>query len=478
MRSALLLLLVALPAFAQPDEALQRAKSKLVEAQVAVDEAIVAQQHRPAPAPDETAERLETVEADIEELVRVQEVLVKHHTQDRLAWSADYRIAMNNLVFDRSTGDRVYPNIWNHRLRLGLEGERGPLRLHARLSVYKNFGEGYEGPVGFDSRSTRYPRDTALRIERLYLDWFVHKRVAITVGRVASPGGPPAELKENTPRQATWGLQMVEAEFETLLVTFDLSDTLPDTTLRFFYSPFFHHARLDPNNDESLFADNGIETTQIWGFLAESKIAGLGDNTLIQLGFVHVPAFRPERMPLPTPNGPLMPSALPDSLGQYFMINTLLEIKGLAKVLDLFVAGSATLYAPDGAIEYDLGGQTMALGLATNGEDEHLAWMLFGGGRYQLPFGEERAPKVGLEVNYGSKHHSSWGSPSETLINKLATRGLAAEAYWIQPILPGDLFARVGLIHQSRTWSGSFVGPAQPAEANLTNLYFLMNATF
>lgn len=474
MRLSLVMLLLAPTfAFAQPDVALERAKTKLAEAQVAVDEAIAAQQ-APAGPDAETNERMEQLESDVEELVRVQETLVKTSAGDHLGWSADYRVAFNNLRHSQDGKSEIYPAIWNHRLRLAIEGIRGPLHLHARLAMYKNFGEAYEGPVGLDSRSTRYPRDTALRVERLYIDWFIHKRVALTIGRVASPGGPPAELKENTARQATWGLQMVEAEFETLMVTFDL----PDTTLRFFYSPFFHHAPLDPNDDESLFADHDVSATHIWGFLAETKLKGLGEDTLIQLGFVHLPAFRPPEMMLPTPNGPLAPSAMPDSLGQYFMLNALIEIKGLAKALDLFLAGSITRYAPDEAIEFDMGGQVAKLGLATFGEDDHLAGMIFGGGRYKLPFGEILAPKLGLEVNYGTKHHAHWGAPSETLINKLATRGLAAEIYWIQPLLERALFARIGVIHTRRTRTGSFVGPAQADKAQISNLYFLLNATF
>ncbi|MCB9525850.1 MAG: DUF3373 family protein [Myxococcales bacterium] len=454
-------------------EHLERAKVKLAEAQAEVDAAIQAQQAAPGPE-DDLAGRVDVLSADVDELVRVQERLAGRAKADRLAWSAAYRVAMNNVAVQGPTGDDFNGSLWNHRLRLSVDAERGPLRLHGRLAMYKTFGEAWEGPVGSDARSTRIPRDTTLRVERLYLDWFINDRVALTLGRVASPGGPPAELKEFTDRQATWGLQMVEAEFETLMLTVSLSQIREGTSLRFFYSPFFRHAPYDPLEDDSLFQNVGIKPTHIWGLLAETTLPGLGKDSLVQLGLVNLPAFRPEPLPLRTPDGDLLPTKLPDSLGSYLMVNGLVQANQLGGAVDLFLAGSLTRYGPDGAMVYP---GEVRLGLATADQADHLAFMVFGGGRWTLPIGEALAPRLGAEVNYGSQHHSHWGSPSELLVTKLATRGLAVEAYWLQP-LHEALFLRVGVLHLARDWRGSFIGPAVRADDAVTNGYALLNARF
>jgi hypothetical protein len=43
-------------------------------------------------------------------------------------------------------------------------------------------------------------------------------------------------------------------------------------------------------------------------------------------------------------------------------------------------------------------------------------------------------PKIGVEYNQGSKNWFSFTQGSNSLTNKLATRGSAVEVYYIQPI--------------------------------------------
>jgi len=58
---------------------------------------------------------------------------------------------------------------------------------------------------------------------------------------------------------------------------------------------------------------------------------------------------------------------------------------------------------------------------------------------------------------------------------RLATRGLAVEAYVLQPLVPERLFLRVGYIHIEKGFEGSFVGPSQPVDQTISNLYALVN---
>ena len=443
-----------------------------------------ADNRRAAGDPDAMAERLDQLEQDVEELIDVQEQLVREAKRDRLNWSGEYRIIVNNVQYTdpKTNKDELSANMWSHRLRLETDYEITPdLRFYGRMVVFKNFGETDGSPQPMDSRSTRYPTDTTVRLERAFLDWFPVEWLALTAGRVATPEGPPAELKENTERNATWGVQMVEGEFESILATLNLGHLLDKSHLRIFYSPFFSHAPIDPLDDSSVYRDSGIDQTHIWGLLLELSAPQWGEN-LWQIGVVHVPQFRPVALPIPNPtSGELVhPGHVPGSLGSYMMANTLIESKNLLNSrLDLFAAYAYTRLSPnDEAMEYDFGGgNAYRMGLASMGDDEHEAHMVYAGGRYTLangPYG----PRFGAEYNWGSKYHMTWGSPSDTLINKLATRGQAIEAYWIQPIVPDHFFLRTGVVHLRYDHRGSFIGPSQPVDQQVSNAYALVNASW
>ena len=469
---------------------LQQIRAQLHQADKELAQAIEAQQQAQATesqrcesgGSDALYERIDNLEQDVEELVEVQEQLVRKAKQSRLNWSGEYRIIVNNVQHtDPETDEGQWSaNMWSHRLRLSTDYEISrDLRFYGRLVVFKNFGETNGAPPAMDARSTRYPRDTTVRLERAFLDWFPVEWLALTAGRVATPEGPPAELKENTRRSGTWGVQMVEGEFESLLATLHLGRLLDNSHLRLFYSPFFSHAPLNPMDDSSVYQDSGIDQTHIWGLLLELSLPGLGDN-LWQIGFVHVPWFRP--MPVPMPHGGtgemVMPGSVPENLGSYMMANTLIEVKGLLdNQLDLFAAYVYTRLSPnDEFMEYDLGAP-FQMGLASMGDDQHGAHMVYAGARYTLPYGP-RSPRIGAEYNWGSKYHMTWGSPSDTLINKLATRGQAIEAYWIQPILPERFFLRVGAVHLRHAHKGSFIGPSMPVDQQVTNVYALVDAAW
>ncbi|MBU0552674.1 DUF3373 domain-containing protein [Myxococcota bacterium] len=483
-----LIALLAAPAVAAPSAEipakLNAVKAKLEAVQAQLDEAIeAAEEEAPPPTSiEELQEQVMVLEEDISELLSLQEKQGRELAHDRLDWSVAYRATLNNvrLKNDQANVNEFYGNIWNHRVRLGFHATNGPLRFSGRLAVFKNFGESDESTVGMDSNSTRYARDTSLRLERAFLDLFVNDWFAFTLGRVASPEGPPAELKENSDRSGTWGIQMVEAEFETILATFNIKPI--NSSLRVFYSPFFSHAKINPMDDNSLFQGSGIKPSHIWGFLFESNLPKMGDN-LFQLGFVHIPFFRPQIFPIMMPDGAqVMPSSLPDDIGSYLMINTLLEVKDVYD-FDFFAAGSVTLFNPTDPIMYEVGApEPLKMGLASFDQDRHHALMGYAGVRYKLPmgslmpqFGPTLAPRLGAEYNYGSENHVTWGSPSETLFNKLGVRGHAIEGYAIIPMCP-DLFMRLGALHIMRDYKGGFIGPSTKVDEQATNFYFLINA--
>lgn len=436
--------------------------------------------------------RVEALEDDLDEVLGELDRQALAGERDRLHWSGDYRVILNNFhQYDREEeglpwqvpSSTTYPNLWTHRLRLALQYDvLDRVRFYGRIVFFKNFGETIEKPLFFDTVQTRFARDSALRLERAYIDWFITDWLVLTAGRIAAPEGPPAELKENTTRSATWGVQVVEAEMDGVMMTAYLPKIpfLKQSYLRPFYLPFHAVTDVDPFDEDSQFKDVGIAPMQAFGLLGETGIAALGDN-LIQVSGVWVPEFKPRVLPI-LDVFPEAPYAT--SLGWFAQLSFLMEQKDLFDSgLDLFVAWNFSVLGPNGqTVLYDFGdGFELPAGLASFDDTEHTAHMIYGGTRYTLPLSGEAAPwapRFGFEVNRGTKYNTLFSSPADTKINKLGVRGNVFDFYWIQPLVPDHLFSRVGLMHVQRDFEGSFVGPALPTTTSTTALQVLLHASW
>ena len=442
---------------------------------------------------DEMKQRVSALEDDLDEVLGELDRQAQAKERDRLHWSGDYRVVVNNFhQYDRSesalpwaaSSSTLYPNLWTHRLRLGMQYDvLDRVRFYGRIVFFKNFGETIEKPLFFDTVQTRFARDSVLRLERAYIDWFITDWLVLTAGRIAAPEGPPAELKENTVRSATWGVQVVEAEMDGVMLTTYLPPIpgLKQTYLRPFYLPFHAVTDVDPFDEDSAFKDIGIAPMQAFGLLAESGVAAMGYN-LVQLGAVWVPEFKPRLLPIldTFPKPPFSPS-----LGWFIQLSILLEQKNLYDSgIDVFFAWNYSILGPNGqTLVYDFGdGFELPAGLASfDDNSEHTAHMIYGGARYTVPLpggAQPYAPRFGLELNHGTKYNTLFSSPSDTKINKLGVRGSVIDTYWIQPLVPDHLFARVGVMHVIRDHEGSFVGPSLPTSTSTTGLQVLLHASW
>jgi len=494
----------------------------------------------------EVDKRLDTVEGDIEQLLGRQDQLTEQIKKNKLQWTGGFRVTANSFhlidnslvstpdhlelvvddfgqpIYDPQTGsvrvvpiyreekrhlDKWYGNNWVERLFLKMSFDiTDRLRFFGRLAVLKYMNELKPQSVSLDMHSTRYPRDPTLRIERAYIDWVITDWLVFSAGRIASAEGPPAELKEDTARSATWGVQMVEAEMETIMFTIHF-DTfisgLDNFNLRLFYMPYTQHTDFQLSDNLRLFMhEPGFDEMHVFGGMFEITIPGLTDN-LIQLGAAYIPAFTPRKVPIYVPDLDLsiMPSgSTSDTLGKYAMFTSLMEFTDIAHSgLDLFLGYHMTMLQPsDGRILYDIpvslpivhpvtgptgmtfnGTTQLAIGLASyeEGPDStNFGHLVIAGGRWTLPFWDTYRTRIGAEMNYGSKYHVSWSSPSDLLVNRLATKGLGWEVYLIQELVPGNLFTRIGYLQIHRDYDGLYLGPTTAVDHTLSNLYLLVDA--
>lgn len=427
-----------------------------------------------------SAERDDERDRRIRELEDRLDDVERHSALQRLEWSGDYRTSLARYWYHGASPDSnpyAPPTIidgrtdeqWLHRARLMIKAQPSAnFRFRGRVSVFKRYGTNTTTPSPQDFSQGRVPSDTSLRMDRFWLDWFITPRIALSFGRISYSDGSPAELRENLEKpDATWGLSMVDGEYETVDLTAQLSSNI---LIRGFYASWAF-----PRNDDlfssSLFLDSDVRNLRIIGGNADFSLPSA--KLFAQLGAYFVPKFRPFAIPLPNPayyqnpdpnptNAPppldgslVFPSSLPDSLGSYGNLSLFLMARDLAG-LDLFASvalgfldpnGEAIKYrgfAPDGSEQpiLTLAGADQGLwefdaqGNPTfrSGEADKLTRFLYLGARYKLPVGGTYAPKLGLEYNYGSRYMISFAQSTDLLTNKLATRGSAWEAYLIQPI--------------------------------------------
>ncbi|RME27788.1 MAG: DUF3373 family protein [Deltaproteobacteria bacterium] len=505
-------------------------------------------EHRPAEqgGNQELSNRLDQVEDDIENMLGTQDKLIETIKKDRLNWSGGFRVTANSFhfidrstesvpvrldlvlddygqpIYDPSTGsllvtpvyeqrqrniDKWYGSNWVERLFLSMYYDiTDNLRFYARLAVLKYMNELKPQSPTLDMHSTRYPRDPTLRIERAYIDWFITDWLVFSTGRIASPEGPPAELKEDTTRSATWGVQMVEAEMETAMFTIHFDtfiDGLDNFNLRLFYMPYTTHTDFQLSDHTRLFKhEPGFEEMHVFGGMFELTVPGAGNN-IVQLGAAYIPAFPPRNVPIYIPE---LDKSIPptgstsDTLGEYAMFTSLLEFTDIAKSgLDLFLAYHMTVLKPtDGRIVYDIpvelpvyhpvtgptgtvfqGTSRLEIGLASYEEGPgttNFGHLIYTGLRWTLPFWQKYRTRVGAEFNWGSKYHVAWSSPSDLLVNRLSTKGIAWEVYLIQELVPGNMFTRIGFLELRRDYDGLYLGPTLDIDQTIRNFYVLVDA--
>ena len=490
---------------------------------------------------DELLDRLDMMEGDIERILGEQDKLKARSLADRLNWSGSYRFNFNFFHINEHNEDtrvtylqmQLDPNgapiigedgvpvvegmvttevyerdrwlapSWTHRLKLAMTYDFGEsLRFYSQLGVYKYFNETLNTIGTIDHGSNAYPRDNSFRLERVYFDWFVTEWLALSVGRIASPDGPPTELKENAERRSGWGVQMVNATMDTVMATIYLGKK---NYLRAFYSPFGLHGDYSPLSDTSLIDDKGVDLLHSWGAIFEAGLPKMKDS-IFQIGFLHMPKFTPRdmRISFPGSSTPIAPSAPEgdDDLGMYMGANTLLLLKNvLDSGIDIFAAYGLTILKPtENRMVYDVPvtypvyhpmsgdtGRTVdaeyqyKMGLASFEEGAgttNFGHTIYAGLRYSLPLSQRYPTRIGGEFNWGTKYHLAWSHPNDQLVNKLGNKGWVGEGYIIQQLVPEHLFARVGYIELQRDYQGLYLGPTSAVDQRIRNIYLLVDLSW
>ena len=355
-------------------------------------------------------------------LDRLDEV-EKKSLLDRANLTGEYRTILNSYIVNQPGKNVVSPEVWSHRLRLLVDADpTDNIRVTARLAMFKIFGDN-SNPVGLtDFNLSQKPGDSGVKVEQVWVDWFITEWLTISAGRLAATEGPPEDLKNNTSfRQSTWGTHMIDGEYDSINITFRIPDS--STYLRLIYSSQYF------DNDAGLPFLEDRDNLRVFGANFETTIPKIGPNSL-QLSVVGTPQVSPFTIPLPLdlvldPTQPSNPEAnalypapdgYPDTLGWFVRVGALVMFYDIAETgLDFFLAGGFSISESSGkGISYpnvlgNFNPQTNQFEsvplvyLVGAGEKSGPSSFLYTGMRYKLPLDSLYAPKLGLEFNYNLK---------------------------------------------------------------------------
>ncbi|MGE4560617.1 MAG: DUF3373 family protein [Desulfobulbus sp.] len=353
-------------------------------------------------------------------------------------------------------GDQSNDTIMTNRLRLNMRVKATEnLEFKGRLAMYKAWGmqttpDGLGGgfPI-FDGNTTRTPDDSALYVDRAFVNWtnIGGAPIWFSIGRRPTSDGPPAHLRMGTDRLAT-PVAYMDYPFDGLSLGYAYDwgiEALGEGRIRFCYGRGFENGLQDnsgPTIDDTDFA--GIN----WDILQQGH------------RFLNIQSFGAFNLfNYPTFSSDLVNAYAPLTYGDQVNVGNIYHTSAvyMDKIEDLnyFIAGGWSRSDPnDNGMfnDYTSGSRNTS---SENG------YSIYAGIRYDI---DNLGLKLGAEYNYGSQYWVAFSPGHDDLyMSKLATRGSAYELYMIYDLPTGEAiskfaqtFIRLGWQYYDYDYSGGF----------------------
>lgn len=368
-------------------------------------------------------------------------------------------------------GDQNNDTMMTNRFRLNMSAKATEdVEFKGRLAMYKAWGmqstpDGLGGgfPI-FDGNTTRTPSDSALYVDRAFVNWnnIGGAPVWFSVGRRPTSDGPPAQLRMNNEERMATPVAYMDYPFDgaTLGYGYDWgNDALGTGKIRFCYGRGFENG-LQNNSGPS------ISDTDFAGFNWDVLQKGsrfLNIQTFGAFNLFNYPAFTSaaDNTAIQTQFG----GAARQNLGNLYHTSSVYMDK--VSNLNYFIAGGWSHSKPnDNGLFND---PFSATPHNTNSED---GYNIYTGLRYDM---DNLGLKLGAEYNYGSQYWVAFSPGHDDLyMSKLATRGNAYELYMIYDLPTGaaiskyaKTFMRLGWQFYDYNYSGGFDWNLKPYDLNL-----------
>lgn len=383
-----------------------------------------------------------------------------------MKFGLEFTTALNNIQSkNHTTGVKDnYNNRWAMGLYLNMNADVNKYtKFTGRLSMTKAFGDidlGYPavGTIGSLDAGRGIAGGSAIYVERAYVDIYMGKYAALTIGRLPGTDGPGSNLRNSSARMSTYPALAVNALGDGAVLTLK---PYTNAALRAGYSKIYQPlVQNTASAGGNIWGNKGASDANLFFGAFETPFApkSFGQNllmlTYINLQNYATPYMSTGQTPLPAQN-----------IGDMQYVNLHIENdKMLGTGLNWFV--SASYYkGSDGELSKLAAEQypTLATTPYVKFANEN-AWAVHAGLRYDIG----SAFKIGYEYFKGSQY---WYAFSRVSINDpfnfRNTRGDVHDVYAIWQ-LDLNQFFRLSYTRQHLDY-GTALMPLPTAKADITN---------
>lgn len=421
----------------------------------------------------EQAEKNEDQDDELEDLDNRSE---EWDLASRIKFYGDYRGRLDYYKADTKFGsDYNNDTLWTNRFRLNLRARATEnVEFKGRLAMYKVWGNqsGFYDDSGsiwpvFDGNASRRPADSALYVDRAFINWTNIGGLPIwfSIGRRPTTDGPPADIRMGTDERMATPMEFMDWPFDGISTGIAWTwgqEWMGDSRIRFCYGRGF---------EAGLWGDNPGSEIDDMDFAGLSwDIMKKGDRFAYIQSFMAYNVIRYPDFQSPFVNYVAgSPAGSWPGITSYGMNENLGNIWHTAAVYEdkisdfkYFIAGGYSQTRPDSGgsgmfteLPYFAG----APGYSAN-TDNKGGYSLYTGVRYDI---DNIGLKLGGEFNWGSKYWLAMSPGHDDIyMSKLATRGRVYELYMIYDLPTGDAisryartFIRLGYQHYDYDYTGS-----------------------
>ena len=377
-------------------------------------------------------------------------------------FAAGEQLGLGQSGWGTAGGDQENDTLLTNRLRLNMRVKATEnMEFKGRLAMYKAWGmqdtpEGVGGMPIFDGNTTRTPNDSALYVDRAFVNWnnIGGAPVWFSIGRRPTSDGPPAQLRMGNDDRMATPVAYMDYPFDGLSLGYAYNwgyEPLGEGRIRFCYGRGF---------------ENGLQD-ETGATVDDTDFAGLNWDVMKQgPRFLNIQAFGAFNLF----NYPIFSSDVDqnNTLAAYGPQLNLGNIYHTSAVymdkvnnLNYFLAGGWSRTDPNNNGMFNDYYKTYFTPTNGTNTDTENGYSIYTGIRYDL---DNLGLKIGAEYNYGSQYWIAFSPGHDDMyMSKLATRGSAYELYMIYDLPTGEAiskfaktFIRLGWQYYEYDYSGGF----------------------
>ncbi len=362
----------------------------------------------------------------------------------RIQLYGDFRTRLDYYKADTVFGETLEnDSLWTNRFRLNMRVKATEnVEFKGRLAMFKAWGmqapfeNNTSNPMYFpvfDGNVTRTTDDSALYVDRAYVNWnnIGGAPVWLSLGRRPTTDGPPSQIRMGQDERLATPVAAFNYAFDGITFGYGYNwgnEELGSGKVRFCYGRGFEDGLLvDGNINDNDFAGINWDVLGVGNRLLNVQSFGVF-NAISYPQFKDIPdQFAAEEF------GPRV------NLGNIWHTDVVYQDE--VANFNYFVEGGWSNTQPnDNGMFNDYA--AMFAGQAGPNTDSENGYLIYAGVRYDI---DDIGLKLGAEYNYGSQYWIAFTPAHDDIYqSKLATRGHVFELYTIYDIPAGDAISQFG----------------------------------